>query len=561
MDASHSFSDSCRRSDHKHADLPFINQPIRIAADASNKKKGKGQIRFINVNQPQTSQDPHLQLTVEKIRLVTPKDEHKEAKIHRNQVHLNLATQDDAIARVDIKINNLKQYLHLSTDQIKNLSKKGLLADELYKHAESIIQSKKKDDDETSSSIIESVGSESESIDDEFDVQPEDSPEGDAKQSLVENEFPKIKWVPSGEQLDSNIREKITANLDQFGLTQQEFETLESFYIAAKEKLKSLAVDPYIGDPAPAYVNKNSTHPPLPHSIVFIPKGLGQKEGLYILTDKVIDIGTFNKVKLAIHLDSGDKKAFRSAASENVPDAERVINNRLIKDCEHFVVGVCFTYISSYKVREGIKGELRKSLEKFQNVEKNGMILDFIEGGELATCLTKSLDQTTKLQLACEYAEKIARLHKKGLIHFDQKSRNALVTADGKLKLCDFGLCQSEGTYVTYRGTPGYIAPELMSQQRCKAQYSMDTWQLGCVLFEIFYGSHFKNWVISTCYDKHVPIKDLDPHELEITKASILSNRNDPNHPDFHIAQCLQIDPTLRPKAEDIAVILKKLLG
>lgn len=51
----------------------------------------------------------------------------------------------------------------------------------------------------------------------------------------------------------------------------------------------------------------------------------------------------------------------------------------------------------------------------------------------------------------------------------DLKPQNILQDLDGKFKLCDFGLARTmtTGTHVltSIKGTPLYMAPELMSEQ------------------------------------------------------------------------------------------------
>ena len=52
-------------------------------------------------------------------------------------------------------------------------------------------------------------------------------------------------------------------------------------------------------------------------------------------------------------------------------------------------------------------------------------------------------------------------IHRKaGVVHYDYKPENALVTADGDgnlvVKLADFGCCKNVGVDTEYRGSPGY---------------------------------------------------------------------------------------------------------
>lgn len=64
----------------------------------------------------------------------------------------------------------------------------------------------------------------------------------------------------------------------------------------------------------------------------------------------------------------------------------------------------------------------------------------------------------------------ISYLHSVGRIHRDLKCANILLTADGDVKLADFGVsAQMSGTLgqqSTYVGTPHWMAPEVMRQNK-----------------------------------------------------------------------------------------------
>ena len=77
-------------------------------------------------------------------------------------------------------------------------------------------------------------------------------------------------------------------------------------------------------------------------------------------------------------------------------------------------------------------------------------------------------------------------LHAKGIIYRDLKPENAMVQADGYLKIIDMGTCKNLKNSViqktfTIIGTPNYMAPEILSGKGYG--YSVDLWSLGIVLF------------------------------------------------------------------------------
>ena len=77
-------------------------------------------------------------------------------------------------------------------------------------------------------------------------------------------------------------------------------------------------------------------------------------------------------------------------------------------------------------------------------------------------------------------------LHGRRIIHRDIKPSNILLTRDGKVRLCDFGVSGEFGTkdYAnTFIGTSYYMAPERITGQ--SYTISSDVWSLGVTLLEV----------------------------------------------------------------------------
>ncbi|KAG6885040.1 hypothetical protein C0993_006367 [Termitomyces sp. T159_Od127] len=125
----------------------------------------------------------------------------------------------------------------------------------------------------------------------------------------------------------------------------------------------------------------------------------------------------------------------------------------------------------------------------FQDATNLYMVMDFVPGGELFTLLRRSNrfpDPVAKFY-AAEVALALNHLHGLNIIYRDLKPENILLNHDGHIKVADFGfakLCTS--TTWTLCGTPDYLAPEVVNQQRYNK--SVDWYALGVLIFEMLSG-------------------------------------------------------------------------
>ena len=135
------------------------------------------------------------------------------------------------------------------------------------------------------------------------------------------------------------------------------------------------------------------------------------------------------------------------------------------------------------------------------------LVLELVEGGTLADRLARGpLDFAEALRIAREVIDALEAAHDKGIVHRDLKPGNIALTADGQVKILDFGLARFEagemgssieltnsptlafaGTQAgVILGTAAYMSPE-QAKGRAVDKRS-DVWAFGCVFFEMLTG-------------------------------------------------------------------------
>jgi eukaryotic-like serine/threonine-protein kinase len=126
--------------------------------------------------------------------------------------------------------------------------------------------------------------------------------------------------------------------------------------------------------------------------------------------------------------------------------------------------------------------------------ERYYIVMEYIEGKDLKTLIKEGAPFTPEraLDLTIQVCAGLGYAHRAGLIHCDVKPQNVLVTADGRVKITDFGIARAlatlrpgETTDVVW-GSPQYYSPEQAAGEHPSP--ASDVYSIGIVMYEMLAG-------------------------------------------------------------------------
>lgn len=119
--------------------------------------------------------------------------------------------------------------------------------------------------------------------------------------------------------------------------------------------------------------------------------------------------------------------------------------------------------------------------------------MEFIQGISLRQMiLQQTLSLRRSLEIVLQIAHALTHLHSHGIIHRDLKPENILLTAQGGIKVIDFGIAalfkekELDGKK-RIMGTPTYMSPE-QKEDPLKVSFSTDIYSLAIITYELVLG-------------------------------------------------------------------------
>jgi len=251
------------------------------------------------------------------------------------------------------------------------------------------------------------------------------------------------------------------------------------------------------------------------------------KIGPYILGE-TLGIGTFGKVKIAFHQQTGHKVAVK------------ILNRQKIKNLD--VVGKIKREIQNLKLFR--HPHIIKLYQVISTPTDIFMVMEYVSGGELFEYIVKhgKLKEDEARRFFQQIISGVDYCHRHNVVHRDLKPENLLLDQSLNVKIADFGLSNmmKDGEFLrTSCGSPNYAAPEVISG-KLYAGPEVDIWSCGVILYALLCGTlPFDDEHVTTLFRKIKSGIFPVPDYLNKSVVSLLCHM-------------LQTDPMKRATVEDI---------
>ncbi|XP_021821038.1 mitogen-activated protein kinase kinase kinase 5-like [Prunus avium] len=246
---------------------------------------------------------------------------------------------------------------------------------------------------------------------------------------------------------------------------------------------------------------------------------------------KLIGRGTFGRVYLATNRETGSSCAMKEVELD-LNDPKSAERKKQLEQEIEVLRTLNHPNIVQYYGSEVIDDHFYMYLQQYVHFGSiNKYVQDHIIGA-----MTESVVRNFTRHIL--YG--LAFLHSKKIVHRDIKGANLCVDASGVVKIAGFGMAKrlnGQSNNLSLKGSPYWMAPEVVIQNNPDLGLAVDIWSLGCTIIEMLNGK--PPWSDFTGPQAMFKVLDKIPDIPETLSAE---------GKDF-LSRCFRRNPAERPSA------------
>ncbi|XP_051115935.1 SNF1-related protein kinase catalytic subunit alpha KIN10-like [Andrographis paniculata] len=192
---------------------------------------------------------------------------------------------------------------------------------------------------------------------------------------------------------------------------------------------------------------------------------------------KTLGHGSFGKVKIAEHIQTGHKVAIKVLN-------RRRMRSPVMEEKVRREIKICRLFVHPHVIR---------IYEVIETPTDIYVVMEYVTRGELFDYIVEKgrLQEDEARRFFQQIIAGVEYCHRNMVVHRDLKPENLLLDSKGNVKIADFGLSNimRDGHFLrTSCGSPNYAAPEVVSG-KLYAGPEVDVWSCGVILYALLCGA------------------------------------------------------------------------